>query len=185
MISSNAMPRLKTFTQFIVQWFTVVLVGWFRIALRLLRFHWLVLQNVAPLVHGFVLISLAVGIIPVFGWFRYSLSLGETETFEITTNLWYLFFLPGATALVLILYPFSKAFVIQAGLSGSMLLLYAVAYFFPAGLHYDLKLIPQPTPFYYAYAVAIVLQLALSQVLKDSGNGILAVMREQWKKKTA
>lgn len=171
--------------EFLLKWVTVSIVGWFRIFFRMVRFHLPVMKSVSPLTHGFIIASIAVGVLPVFGWFRYSISLGETETFEVTTNLWYLFFLPGASALLLVLYPFQKAFPIQAALSGLIALLYVFAFFFPDGLHYNFKLQPQPTVFYYAYAVALALHLALCVVLKNRENGILYKIREQWKKKAA
>lgn len=175
----------ETALQFLMQWITVSIVGWFRIFLRMVRFHLLVVKSVSPLVHAFIIASIAVGVLPVFGWFRYSISLGEKETFEVTTNLWYLFFLPGASALLLVFYPFQKAFQMQTVLSGLIALLYVVAFFFPDGLHYDFKLQPQPTVFYYAYAAALALHLALCVVLKNRENGILYKIRKQWKIKAA
>jgi hypothetical protein len=185
LIDTAAVKPHETALRFLVQWITVSIVGWFRIALRMVRFHLLVVKSVSPLVHAFIIASIAVGALPVFGWFRYSISLGEKETFEVTTNLWYLFFLPGATALLLIVYPFQKAFQIQTALSGLVALLYVVAFFFPEGLHYDFKLDPQPTGFYYAYAAALALHLTLCAVLKKRENGILYKIREQWKIKAA
>jgi hypothetical protein len=180
-INTATRKPFRTALLFLWQWIKVSIVGWLRIAFRMVRFHLLVVKSISPVVHGFIISSLAVGILPVFGWFRYSISLGETETFEVTTDLWYVFFLPGATALLLILHPVKKAFSIQVALSSFIAVLFLFAIFFPDGLHYSLRIRPEPTVFYYGYAIALALHLALCVVLKKPENGILNRMRIQWK----
>ena len=184
MTAAQFQQTIATFMSFVINWIIISVVGWVRIFINLIRFMISTMIRLPVLVHLFVVASITVGFLPVFGWFSYSLQLSEKETYSITTNLWYLFFIPGVTGLLLILHPFQKAYLIQMTAASIAALLFVIGYFFPVGIHYNLTVSAGTTAFFYAYFIAIIANIALSGVLKQATNGIIFAITEQAKAST-
>lgn len=170
--------------RWVIRWIEISLRGWGGVAVRLVAFVLEIIRAVPPSMHLFVLASLAVSAMCAMPWFSYSLDLGGVETFEITTNVWYLFLIPGAAGLLAALLVRPWSFRIQLGVDGAAALLYLAGWIFP-GLHNDMRHIPDPTIFFFVYPAVLLAQMLLSFTLKHPEHGILNRMRNRWKLKAA
>ncbi|MBW7857609.1 MAG: hypothetical protein H3C43_04785 [Leptonema sp. (in: Bacteria)] len=171
---------LNWMIRWVVQWARINIVGWAKVITNLILFLWSVAISLTWQFHIFIVVSFVLAVLPIFPWFQYTLTLGQTESYQMTTNLWYLFFLPGAVGLIFATFPMKRAYQIQILLSGFILLLFIYSYFFPDKTHYNILDKVTILPSYYIYFAVLIVQLAVTFILKIPKNSILIQIKQKW-----
>lgn len=173
-----------TLSLWIFRWIEISLRGWGSVVVRLVGFFLELFRATPPSMHLFVIASLCVSALSAMPWFSYTLNLGGAETYELTTNLWYLFLIPGALGLLFALIVRPWSFRIQLTVDGAAGMLFFFGWIFPS-FHSDMKQPPDPTTFFFLYPAALLGQMVLSLTLRHADHGILNRMRNRWKLKAA
>lgn len=183
-IRINWQNQFKLIFQWLFNWARISILGWFKLLIDFIRFFSSITTALSWQTHIFILTSFLIAVIPIFPWFQYTLTLGQTESYQMTTNLWYLFFIPGVCGLVFAFFPIKKAYQIQIGLSGFILLFFIYSYFFPEKTHYNILDKVSILPSYYVYVAVLIAQLTVTFVLKTPKNSILIQIKQKWAKMT-